>query len=282
MSDSTLVRLISHLTTDAQHVAFRDMDLCRISRVSRTATPSVSALQDLGRLSKSSPTDMPSDQVSDLSQIMDDIVWRKNAPVKVTVQPTLKSNIPEPRPGNSLCRVAKKHVTVKPPKAKTSSRDEKVMTGMRQKTLSPQQETHCLVCSWRFPSQYSEERRQQHRELARSGECRRDVENYNALVQAARRSKQLEEREKLMNGGQLGELSGVKRCPQCHLSLEGCWEEYKRTHMQECWARLSDMELSNSGDHYVIPKRMRDPPVTPDPYSLSFRMLNKRRPGVPQ
>lgn len=284
MSDSTLTSLISHLTTDSQLVTFRDSDLASICWVPCGSLSSAAGLQDLGLFSKEMVKQegaFDQGEVTDLSQVMENPQRKLQS-----VTPALVFKRMEPEGGHKSAKTAKKsttaiHVKTQEKAVNRVAIPREGVLEMKQTTLSWQAETHCLVCNWRFPLRWSEQRKLQHRDLASRGYCRRDVEDYNAQMLEEKQTKRLQEREKLINGGQMGEMWDVKRCPHCSLSLEGRWEQFKRSHITECSAKLLDQELSKIAGNYVIPKRKQDPPVAPDPYSVSFRMLSKRRPASP-
>ena len=287
MSDSTLTSLISHLTTDSELVTFRDSDLAGICWVPRSSLSSAVGLQDLRRFSTElvkQEASLDQTQVTDFSQVMDQPQRQESKPQAVSTDLAFKRM--EPPGGHKSAKTAKKstaavHAKTQEKAANRVAIPREGVLEMKPTTLSLQPDTHCLVCSWRFPLQWSEQRKLQHRDLASRGDCRRDVEDYDAQVQADRQTKRLQEREKLINGGQMGEMWDVKRCPHCSISLEGRWEHFKRSHIRECSAQLLDRELSRITGSYVIPKRKQDAPTTPDPYSVSFRMLSKRRPASP-
>jgi hypothetical protein len=256
----------------------------RISLVPRSPLSCATGVQDLGRQPKQlvqQEVTKDQTQVSDLSQIMEAAKMQESKLQSVNTALVFKRM--EPEGGHKPAKVAKKSTAAIQVKSQEKDKSrvsipKQGVLEMKQTTLLPQSDTHCLVCHWRFPLQFSEQRKLQHRELAKGGDCRRDTETYNAQVEADKQTKRLQERERLINGGQKGEMWDVKCCPHCSISLEGRWEHFKRSHIRECSAQMLDQELSKIASNYVIPKRKQEAQVAPDPYSLSFRMLSKRRP----
>lgn len=97
-----------------------------------------------------------------------------------------------------------------------------------------------------------------------------------STLREERKSKQRQEREKLMNGAdpQLAEFSSVKQCPHCDKLLEGTWGVFKRNHLLECEARNLDRELNGIvGSSALIPKKR----TQPDCFAITFTSLRKRQ-----